>query len=138
MKDTPRIICDTREQLPLEIPDMITRTLPSGDYSIEGCESRISLERKSLGDLYSVIGAHRDRFERELERLARMERAAIVIEANLADVLNGTPYSKVHPRAVIGSVLTWYARYGIAPIFAGNRLLAAATVRKILVKFALR
>ena len=132
-----KIICDTREQLPLEIPDMERATLSTGDYSIEGHhEAGIVLERKSLSDLCGVIGNGRERFERELERLAKFDRAAIVIEASMSDALRGTGYSKVSPRAVMGSLLTWWVRYGVPPIFCDNRLNAAATVRKILTKYA--
>lgn len=133
----PRIICDTREQRPLEIDGMITRGLATGDYAIEGHEDNgIVIERKSLSDLYGVTGTGRARFERELARLAKFERAAIVIEASMSDVLAGDRYSKVAPAAVMGSLLTWWIRYGVPPIFADTRLNAAATVRKILMKFA--
>jgi DNA excision repair protein ERCC-4 len=130
------IICDTREQAPLQIPDMIRAALPAGDYTIEGYEDRVVLERKSLPDLLGVIGGGRERFERELERLVKYERGAVLIEASMTDVLRGTAYSRVSPRAVMGSLLTWWVRYGVPPIFCDNRRNAAATVRKILSKFA--
>ena len=132
------IIVDSREQRPLVFPDdaIIVKALMSGDYSLDGFEHRIAIERKSINDLFSVIGNGRERFERELERLAKLERACIVVEGNLADVLEGARWSKVYPKAAVGSLFSWWVKYGVAPIFAGNRLLAAATVRKILVKFA--
>lgn len=135
------LLQDTREQTPLLFPDDEVRvvTLTTGDYSIM-CDDvdfrdRIAIERKSLSDLFGTVGNGRARFEREISRLAALERAAIVIEATMQDVIAGAPFSQMNPRSVMGSLLAWYARYGIAPIFAGSRELAAATVRKILTKF---
>lgn len=135
------LLVDSREQRPLLFPDDEVRvvTLATGDYSImcNGVDfrDRVACERKSLSDLFGTVGSGRARFEKEIQRLAALERAAIVIEATMQDVIAGAPFSQMNPRSVMGSLLSWYARYGIAPIFAGSRELAAATVRKILIKF---
>jgi len=42
--------------------------LTTGDYSIEGCEHLVSVERKSHGDLCGSLGGGRDRLEREFQR----------------------------------------------------------------------
>jgi len=61
------IICDSREQLPYEFSGMewgagetcvvptVVRGLAQGDYSIQGLEDRIAIERKSLDDLYGSV-----------------------------------------------------------------------------------
>jgi ERCC4-type nuclease len=138
MKEWPfRIVVDTREQTPLAFGDWpVVRTgLKTGDYSIEGAEDRVALERKSLPDAYACVGRERDRFERELVRLAALEYGAIVIEATLADVLAGVPRSAVSPKAAGGSLLAWSVEHRLPVFFAGTRPLAAATVLKLLTKW---
>ena len=69
-----KIIIDTREQKPLAfnkskaIEGVIKKKLDVGDYSIEGYEDKIAIERKSPGDLFgSLFGGHK-RFQKELEK----------------------------------------------------------------------
>lgn len=110
---------------PLIIPTRVAG-LETGDYSIEGYESRIAIERKSLDDLYGTLGYGRQRFERELERLAEMECAAVVIEASWPQIL-GTPpeHSRLSPKTVFRSVNAWEVKYpGIHWHAMGTKLLA--------------
>jgi ERCC4-type nuclease len=130
------ILVDRREQRPLALPNSEPATLATGDYSIRSetvdYRDRVSVERKSLEDVYGCFGASRDRFERELARLALIEYRALVIEANMAHVLQGTKYSAVHPHSAIGSLISWSVRYKLPVWFCGDRRGAAGTVRKIL------
>lgn len=134
--DPPVVVVDTREQLPLALPNSRRGTLRVGDYSLEGMEEVVAVERKSLADLFGCIGRERERFERELEKLAKLPYPALVIEANMADILAGAPFSEVHPHAAIGSVIAWATRYRIPCWLCGTRRNAAATVLKILYKAA--
>jgi len=87
-------------------------TLPSGDYSVAGLEHAVAVERKSLVDLYGTIGAGRDRFVRELERLDQMEFAAVVIEAGWPAIIgNPPPSSKVSPKVIYRSIIAWGQRF---------------------------
>src|SRR5690348_10731889 len=90
------LLIDTREQKPYAFPRAIRRALPARDYSVLGLEGRIGLERKSLPDLLSVIGQARERFERELARLGQMQFPALIVEASLAEVLQGIRHSALH------------------------------------------
>jgi len=99
-----------------------------GDYTIKGMEDaktgwRISIERKSLPDLFSTILSNRARFVRELEKLNKMEYAAVVVEAPLEQVISYMPPywrdMEIVPekqmgkkRQVIGSIQAWQLRYG--------------------------
>jgi DNA excision repair protein ERCC-4 len=86
--------------------------LQTGDYSLLGHESRISVEKKSLSDLYSTLGQGRDRFVRELERMAEIPHAHVVVEAEWSTILNNPPpRSSLNPKTVYRSVLAWVARY---------------------------
>lgn len=93
------VVIDTRERTPYQFSknfmrdrslfyiQAITKSLPTGDYSIVGHESEIAVERKSLADFLGTAGQGRRRFERELGRLAKMKFAAVVIEAEWSQIL---------------------------------------------------
>ena len=71
------LVQDTREQKPLftDPPDgleVITDTLPHGDYSIRGFEDRFAIERKQMSDFYGYIGKERERTTRKMEEFRRM------------------------------------------------------------------
>lgn len=86
--------------------------LPSGDYSILGHADRVAIERKSKEDLYCTLGQHRDRFERELRRLAAWPFAAVVVEAGWGEILyDPPPHSQLVPKTIFRSVLAWTQRY---------------------------
>ena len=128
-------IVDSREQRPYALPGAVVRGLPAGDYSVAGFEDRVAVERKSLSDAYSSLGANRERFRREVERLARYEFAAIVVEASLTQFLVPPPFSRLHARAALGTLLSWCVRYRIPVLFAGDRAHGEATTRLLLEKF---
>lgn len=98
--------------------------LLTGDYSIVGHEERIAIERKSLEDLYSTLGQHRERFERAHERMAELEYAAVVVEASWDRILNDPPWrSQLRPKTVARTAMSWSIKYGV-PWFTvdGRRL----------------
>jgi DNA excision repair protein ERCC-4 len=139
MKPIPFIVLvDSREQTPLDFVGAPTRraTLKSGDYSLiwDGHDLRdfVAIERKSATDLLGCVGHDRDRFTRELERLSKLPHRALVIENSLREVLSPS-LSAIHPSAVLGSLCAWAHRYGVWPIFAGDRALAAQITLKLLI-----
>ena len=71
MKIEPVVVIDSREQHPWTFSNLSSEpgTLDTGDYSVRNLTHLISVERKSLSDLLSCVGIHRDRFKRELQRL---------------------------------------------------------------------
>lgn len=127
------VVVDTREQHPWSFRrvsadarqdnrPLVVRTvrnaLPTGDYSIEGLESQVTIERKSLADAYGTFGGGRDRWERELERMASFSFAAVVIEAGWPSILHYTPpHESASGRRFTGkmfyrSVIAWQQRHG--------------------------
>ena len=97
------IVVDTREQNPLFSPCewVVRKKLDVGDYSIVGFESMITVERKSLADLYGTIGQGYDRFERELQRAIPYRWKGLVIESDETDCYNSSDlYSSIHPNLV--------------------------------------
>jgi ERCC4-type nuclease len=147
------ILVDSREKAPYHFTGLLTdksarggqrpivvahkyQHLPTGDYSIEGCESEIAIERKSLEDLYSTLGSNRERFEREHERLAAMKRAAVVIEADWPTILCQPPNgSRLNPKTIHRTMLSWFGKYGVPWLAMGNRRLAEITTYRFLEKY---
>ncbi len=129
------VAIDTREQKPYRFPRSRRQTLRTGDYSLCGLEDRVAVERKRLEELFTITGRDRERFERELERMAELEYAAIVIEAGLPQILRGAAFSHVSPKAVVGSLVSWSIRYRAHVFFAGDRRHANALTRRLLEKF---
>lgn len=113
--------------------------LPTGDYTIDVAKDRVAIERKSLEDLYGTIGQHRERFERELERLNALQFSAVIVEANLDDVVLRPPHrSRLNPIAAYQSIIAWQVRYRNVPwCFCGNRRLAEITCWNFLRRFYL-
>lgn len=100
------------------------RTLKSGDYSLVGHEGEIAIERKSLADLYGTLGQNRERFEAEHERLADMSAAFVVIEATWPEILSSPPIeSKLNPKTVFRTAISWQLRYGVPWLALGDRRL---------------
>jgi len=126
-------ICDTREQTPLDLAPMLMRRagLYTGDYSVAGLESVISVERKSLPDLLACVGVERERFDKEMQRILAYPHKMLVVEATWADIRAGQWRSQVTPAAVSGSLLGWMAR-GIPIFFAADHAGAGAIVRHFL------
>lgn len=139
MKVPIRIVVDTREKEPYSFSsggvEAARRKLEAGDYSLEGYESRVAVERKSLNDFVSTVIHHRSRFERELERLAGFEAACIVVEASLDDVLQGRYFSAAHPSSILGSTLWIIIDYGVPVFFCSDRPLACHFVEGYLRRF---
>lgn len=126
MTDVLRIpvVVDTREQLPYGFDPRLfvvtSAALASGDYSLAGSEGRIAIERKSLSDFIGSITTGRARFFRELERLARLEFAAVVVEADFRAICSGAYRSQAAPASVVGTTIAITARF-CPVLFAGDR-----------------
>jgi ERCC4-type nuclease len=135
MTGEPVIIVDTREwRRPYRFPRSEVRTLATGDYSLAGFEDHgVVVERKTKVDLFSSLW--KKRLKREIRRMAEYEYAAIVIEANLEDLLYPPAFSLMKPRAVISTLISWSIKYGIHVYFAGNRERGNKLTQRILEKF---
>ena len=131
----PVIVVDTREQKPYRFTRCQVKTLPTGDYSLVGLEDCIAIERKSAADLAGSLGSGRARFRRELERLAQLDYAAIVVEASLKQLLQPPPFSRMHPKAVVNSMLAWSVQYRMPVFFAGDRAHGHAVTYQLLTKY---
>ncbi len=132
-------IVDTREQLPLDLrwrdgQFLMTKrgTLKTADYSIEGLEDKIAIERKSLQDLIGCIGKGRERFERCLDRMRTFPVRCVVVEGTWTQIERRQYVGMVHPNAVIGSILGWITS-GIPFLLVDSRDRASEYVARLLV-----
>ena len=125
-----RIVIDTREQEPYGFACATEhRRLEAGDYSIAGGEHRVAVERKSLSDFVHTVIHDFDRFARELEKLAAMTLACVVVEADLDDVLRGLRANDLRgakPGSVLGAALHIAVRYRVPVYWCGSRQAACA------------
>ncbi|MGH7143371.1 MAG: ERCC4 domain-containing protein [Planctomycetota bacterium] len=120
-----RIVIDTREQLPYGFTcETIRRRLEAGDYSVEGFEALVAVERKSLADFASTVIHDRARFERELVKLRAYQAACIVVEADLDAILRGEREVEMHavaPASLLGASLEITLRHRIPVFWCGSR-----------------
>lgn len=130
------VLVDSREQNPVPLPvdrfDVQRATLPTGDYSLPGLESVFTLERKSLGDAVNTFIHGNLRFRHELNRMSCFDFAAIVIEAEVRDLLEKRYESDAQPAAVMGRLLSYPFDHGVQVLFAGNRPHSIATFERLL------
>ena len=125
----PVVLVDTREREPFPLhrnhPNWIGGerrvALKTGDYTVEGMESLLCLERKNLADLVACTVTYRRRFLAVCGRLARFRWKAILVEATLEDIKGGFEAfdipSDVHPNAVCGMLDAIEAKFGIPVIY---------------------
>lgn len=129
----PVALVDTREQTPFPLaanhPNWFGGeqrvTLEAGDYSVEGMESLLALERKTLSDAIHCTMSDRIRFIRACERLSVFRWKAILIEATYEDMktpylLGGEIPLEAHPNAVCGTLDAIEAKFGIPVIYASQ------------------
>jgi DNA excision repair protein ERCC-4 len=133
------VVVDTREKEPYSFsPDhirVVRQALSAGDYSLQGMEHLIAVERKSLDDFVHTVVSSRERFRKELLEMRNHEAACVVVEASFQDVLSGLYCSGAHPNSVIGSALSIIVDYNIPIFFCSNRQAARLFVEEYLLRF---
>jgi ERCC4-type nuclease len=119
------IVIDTREPEPYSfdprLATAVRRALPAGDYSIDGLDACVAVERKTLDDFVSTVIHSRARFREELRKLAGYRAACVVVEAGLIDVLQKRYRGDAHPNAVLGNALSLILDYRVPVFFCTTR-----------------
>ena len=93
-----KVIKDTREQDDYTFESftgrytsctgMVVRKLDTGDYSLEGLEDRLCIERKGrVSELAINLGKDKARFMREIERMQEFEFPFLILEFSLDDLI---------------------------------------------------
>lgn len=127
----PVVLIDTREKYPFDfsrfknwVADTKSRALKAGDYSVEGMESLLVLERKTLTDLITTVIQQRARIFKQCEKMSKYRWKALLVEASYEDIK--TPHDEdeyntlAHPNAVSGTLDALEARYGIPVIYTSR------------------
>lgn len=116
---------------------------PMGDYSIEGCESLIHLERKSVADCQSTVlgfGGRRERFEHELSVLSGLPWSAVIVEGTLAEVVRtveargNKPVEDVR-KTLFHTLLAWQQDFRTPWFFCESRRMAETVAWRTMVRF---
>ncbi len=130
------IVIDTREQHPYSFSfPTVRRKLDAGDYSIEGFETVAAIERKELNDYVQTVIYQKERFRKELAKMADYRLKAIVVEASMADVIAGRYEGHISPQSVIGATAGIILWFNIPVFFACNRQIALHFTETLLTKF---
>ena len=134
------ILYDTREQAPYlfqRYPDVTAQaaTLTTTDYTLQGLQDKIGLERKSLSDLTGTLTTGRERFQRECERGRGLEYFGLIIEASMEDVRNHNYRSQMTPQSLLQTLAAYSIRYGLHVHWCGSREGGEYMVYSLLSKF---
>lgn len=121
----PIVLIDTREKSPFDFtrfPNWIAegkrQKLKAGDYSVQGMEDLLVLERKTLTDLITTLIQQRSRFFKVCEKLAQYRWRALFVEASYEDIKSPYgEYTLAHPNAVSGTLDALEARFGIPVVY---------------------
>lgn len=121
------ILCvDKQEKSPWRFScETVSKTLETGDYSVEGHESTICIERKSLSDMCKTVVTDWQRFSRQLRRMAAMDVAYIVCEAPVTALMENKYSGDINPLSVRGKINAILLDFGVHTIFLDNREIAA-------------
>ena len=129
------VIVDTREKQPWDLVGgkvlgAIHKKLDTGDYSIEGLEDKIAIDRKaSVNELAGNI--NQKRFKDELMRIKEFPHAFIILEASASDVYGYPDSADLPPHVrkkirmngnfLMKCLSRMSIAYGFNLIFAGTR-----------------
>jgi len=135
----PTVLVDTREKSPWLFTGRKVRVkqqvLKVGDYAIQGHQSGLVVERKSVEDLFLTMTRGLARFKRELER-ARTECGValmvVIVEGDLERIGLGSRWSWANPGRVIEQFYSVCVRAGVAPYVASGRAEAEALAWRLL------
>jgi DNA excision repair protein ERCC-4 len=113
----------------------IRKRLAVGDYTLQGMEEEMAIERKTLPDLVNSIIQDRKDFIEKCEKLSIFRKKCLVIEGSLSSIK--TPYedSQAHPNAVLGSLIAAQERWEIPVYFLDDSILAEEFVASMLSKY---
>lgn len=110
------IIRDNNEQKPYQFTECkyIDKSIDCGDYTIQGYEDQIIIERKEINDFYGSITHGRDRFDRMWERCKDAEFKGLLIEAREEEVYCPCmSWSGINPNSIYGSIVSFEIKYNV-------------------------
>ena len=153
-KELPLIIKDSREKKGYSFrksqncAGMVVEKLDTGDYSVKGLEHIITIERKTVSDLYGSLSPAKskkknkdgvytssyERFMREMERIKDIPYRFIVIDGTLGETMRGPQFSQMSPNFIRSKLYELQILYNVHVIFLGKGDAAREYVRELLIK----
>jgi len=138
----PTIITDSREQAGYLFKGkeaeakIVIKKLDVGDYSLEGYENEIVIERKRIAELFGNFAGDRERFMREVERMEKIPYKFLLIEGSFRDLVEMKKLpGKVSIKLVVATLISLMIKHNIKVVFAGSPKLAEQLAYRILLKF---
>lgn len=126
-----KVIIDTREQQPWEFERCATasRKLDTGDYSVEGLEDILCIERKkSVSEIANNVTEKR--FKDVIDRMTKYQHAFLILEFDLEDIYrypigSNVPKHmwdkiKISPGFIIKNLLELQILHNIKVLFCGD------------------
>lgn len=132
-----------RHRRPMIVPTKSEHLGPThGDYTIEGMEGWVHIERKSVEDLIGTVlgfannGERREQFQRTLAYLAEIPSSAVIVEGDRVETTkmvadpthpcnrNARVKPAVRAKMFFNQVLAWENDYRVPFIFAHSRYYA--------------
>lgn len=131
-----KIICDSREQLPLAFEEIKTihQKLDFGDYKLNDDEfaQKICIERKSINDFYGTMASGEERFEQEIKRAQNAGFYLIVLVEEPMEKLYENPYRINKPEYALHQMRTLIQKYPMIQfVFVYDRREASEIILKI-------
>lgn len=148
-KQKYKVIRDTREKngyLFKEIDNctgMVVKKLDTGDYTIQGLEDKICIERKGcIEEMALNLGKNRGTFLREIKRMKSYDHKFLVLEFSLEDLINFPDFSripielqqsiKISGKFMLKSLMEFQLNEGIQVVFCGDRNTSFLYISKLL------
>lgn len=121
---------------------MIERKLDTGDYSIEGLEEKICVERKaSPEELATNLGQKKHAFMNEIERMKAFRHKFILLEFSLQDLVDFPEGSripesqkakvKISGKYMLKMLMEFQIKDNIHVVFCGNKYNAFLTLMSL-------
>lgn len=144
-----RIIQDSKEKQPLQFDfydgcsGQVVRGLKTGDYTAEGYEDLIIIERKcSTGELCQNLGKKFTQFKAEFERMQDIPHRYLVCEFPREFLYTFPENStipkrkwkdlRINPKFMRKRLYELCEQYGVQPIFCSSRAEAEETIFRII------
>jgi len=142
-----KIIIDTREQQVLEfshfyITEIKRQKLLVGDYMVEFSDSYrppISIERKSLEDIFGTLSQGYKRFRKEIIRAKDNKiMLVIAIEASLSKILKGCEPCIRSGEEILQQLMSINVKYGVPFYCFNNRIEMQRWITELFLAFGRR
>ena len=99
--------------------------MKTGDYSVDGFQNVVAVERKSPEDLVNTLMVGKARFERELKRAEDLDSFIVVVESSMAGmVLTANGRTSAGLRPLLSRLAALSSVHGVSILFCDNRRMA--------------